>query len=341
MKLLVIRLSSLGDLILSTAGLAGLSDQDQVCWLTSSEYVGILKGHPRLQSIVGFDRRSSGLLAWLKLGLVLRREGFDQVVDLHNTLRTSLLRVIFMGVPWRSIKKRRWRRFGLFLLKRYWPRSLLPKPWVQEFSAVLSGRATYRPDFGFHLDHRSSMVLDIPAKRKAFFGVMPDSAWEGKCWPTDRYLELISSFSEAVPVILGTKGDLRSRELVDELRQRGLDFQDGRGLAWNELARVISGCRFLLSNDTGMVHFAEALGVPVVTIFGPTVPELGFSPHLSRSQVIQSHLHCRPCSSDGSGCYWLGEDRYKCLKQIEVTEVRGICRQVVRESETDGGVEEN
>jgi len=111
-----------------------------------------------------------------------------------------------------------------------------------------------------------------------------------------------------------------------------LDFEDARGLSWRELAETLVRCWFLVSNDTGMVHFAEALGVPVVALFGPTSPFLGFAPHLERSRVVQAQLGCRPCSTDGALCYWRGEARYQCLKRIDVTEVRGVCTQVVRDS---------
>ncbi len=339
MKLLVIRLSSLGDLILSTAGLAGLAESDQVHWVTSSEYLNLIQDHPRIHTVVGFDRKRSGLFAWMKLGFELRRKGFDQVVDLHSSLRTTLLRVIFMGVPWRSIRKRRWRRFGLFLFKEYWPRRFLPTPWVREFSQVLSGSPAWKPDLGFLIEGSDLRgVLDSQAPLKNYFCVMPDSAWEGKCWPLDRFLELLSTLPEAEPVILGTRNDLRSRDLIDALKQRGVKFQDARGLSWRELASILVRCRFLLSNDTGLVHFAESLGVPAISLFGPTTPELGFSPHLPLSRVIQADLSCRPCSSDGSGCYWRGEARYKCLKRIEVSEVRGECRELIRQNGADAGV---
>src|ERR1044071_3450050 len=96
LKRLVIRLSSLGDLILSTSVLGGLPIGERVNWLTSQEYVGLLQGHPSIERVWPFDRRG-GLGAWVRLCRDLWGAGYDEVLDLHCSLRPRIARLLFVG----------------------------------------------------------------------------------------------------------------------------------------------------------------------------------------------------------------------------------------------------
>ena len=337
MKILVIRLSSLGDLILSTSGLKALDHAHEVHWLVAGEFAGLLHGHPRVARVIPFSRRSEGLLSWIMLGIQLRREGFDQVVDLHRTFRTLIFRLLFIGVNWRGIKKPRWRRWGLFIFKRYWPEGWGPRRWAENFSRVLSGSDAGKPDFRFLVSasgggssEPSGYNLGSLESGRYYYAIMPDSAWSGKCWPVDSYLALAESLKGGVPVVLGTKKDQRAAFLLEQLDMRGLNYRDARGLSWAQVASCLAQCVFLVGNDTGLTHFAEAVGTPVVVIFGPTSPLLGFAPLGPMSRVVESRVFCRPCSSDGRVCYWSGEKRYQCLTGVSVEQVRGVCLEVIR-----------
>jgi heptosyltransferase-2 len=333
MKTLIVRLSSLGDLILSTSGLEALDQSSEVHWLTSAEFGGLLDGHPSIHEVIRYDRKRGGVFSWVRLGLELRRRRFTRVIDLHCTQRTFLLRLLLWPVAWSSVKKRRWRRWGLFLFKDFWPESLQPKRWTQEFSGVLAGSREHKPDLRYLLRedrHSQEQSLPSPGAGAYYYAVMADSAWEGKCWPVDRYVELVCSLQGGTPVILGTRNDTRSAKLIEELELRGAEFVDRRNASWQLLAETLTGCKFLVGNDTGLAHFAESLGVPVVVIYGPTSPALGFAPHLQVSKTVESRVGCRPCSADGRFCYWSGDSRFKCLKEINVPEVRGACHLVLQ-----------
>jgi heptosyltransferase-2 len=98
---------------------------------------------------------------------------------------------------------------------------------------------------------------------------------------------------------------------------------DIKSVAW-----VLSQMRLLVCNDSGLMHLAEACGVPVVGIFGPTSKELGFAPSLKKSRIVEKDLWCRPCSKTGRACLRL-TDRYKCLNLISSEDVLGAVTQVV------------
>jgi heptosyltransferase-2 len=209
----------------------------------------------------------------------------------------------------------------------------MPFKWVETFSHAISGSIEGRPDFRFLL----SSPEDVPTgteehvrKGQYYYAMMPDSAWAGKCWPIERYLEVAESLKGGVVLVLGTKRDRQAAVLIEQLKLRGMDYRDERGLSWPQLSRWVSRCEFLVGNDTGLTHLAEAVGTPVVVIFGPTAPELGFAPLDPRSRAVGADVRCRPCSTDGRHCYWIGENRYQCLKNVSVDQVRGACLEVLR-----------
>ena len=144
-KVLVFRLSSLGDVILASTVLSALADPT-LDWVVAREFAPLLRGHPRIGRLWEFDR-ASGLAGWLELLRQLRKEGYDEVLDLHGSLRTRVARVFLGNSPrWRRLSKERWRLYGLYVFKRYWPQSLRPRPFVARFARFAGGAGGERPD---------------------------------------------------------------------------------------------------------------------------------------------------------------------------------------------------
>jgi ADP-heptose:LPS heptosyltransferase len=109
------------------------------------------------------------------------------------------------------------------------------------------------------------------------------------------------------------------------------------GADLSETAYLIHTSRLLLSNDTGLVHLAEAIGKPVVQIFGPTDPGMGFGVWRSESRVVASRLWCRPCSKDGSACFRWGSARFLCMQQLSGERVVQVVREVMRSADASDG----
>lgn len=335
-KVLIVRLSSLGDLILASSVLESPPVRLEVSsgtllldWLVAEEFKSLLEGHPRLNQIVGF-RRKAGLLAWIRLSKRLWEAGYDEVLDLHLSLRTRIMRFGFMiwdfssgrTTLWRGVCKERGRLWAYFLLKRKLPRRFLPAHWISKFVRVWGG-VLQTPDALERLPRPNFSHLQNSAEPKLpdeFFCVMPSSNWKGKNWPVAKYLELLQS-SRALPVILGTPKDEASLQLIDLLQKAKVAHLSGIG-KWSlpELGAVLKKSRGLISGDTGLVHLAQALEVPAVAIFGPTTPEMGFGPWNPSTVSVGSDLWCRPCSKDGRGCFRL-LNPYQCLERVTVDQV--------------------
>lgn len=325
-KRLLIRLSSLGDVILATSALevdgAGLVD-----WVVSCEYSALLQGHPKVRKVWAFDRKS-GFRGWVRLGRLLWEEGFDEVDDLHRTVRSRLLKVLFFywsltaarKMPrWKVISKQRFRLYAYFVFKSLWPKSLRPTPITNRSALLAGGSGLEHPNL-HHLLSTPGSRPEVQALLRQLEGqnyvcVMPGSKWDGKKWPVESYVALLSRL-DALVVVLGSDQDAESKSLVQALERSGKPVLSAVG-AWSlpEVARILSSASRYLGNDTGLAHLAEAVGVPASVIFGPTREDMGFGPWRPESQALGVDLLCRPCGKDGRFCYRFGA-RYACMKNF-------------------------
>ena len=323
-KRLYIRLSSLGDLILATSVL-DVEKRDPARedhWLTLSEYASLINTHPRLKQVISFQKRE-GLKAWISLSRRIWESGYSEIYDLHRTLRTRLMKVLFLywsrveskKMPlWKTISKQRFKLWGYFLFKKGWPQSWRPEAWVVRYTRFVGGTGKERPNLT-HLFEGHHFVLPKELQGVQYLCVMPSSKWLGKVWPVEFFFSLLQTqFSSAIPVVLGTSTDSQSLRLVEMLKMHKMSHYSGIGIwSFQELAHVLKNSIGILGVDTGLPHFAESLGVPTITLFGPTQPDMGFGPWHPKSRALGMDLSCRPCSKDGRMCYRFFQPYY-CLK---------------------------
>ena len=323
-KRLYIRLSSLGDVILASTALEVISvPMSHEChWLVLQEYSTLLEGHPRLNQVLTFQKKV-GLKGWLRLCRKIWESEYSEIYDLHCNLRTRLMKLCFVWwslseqrkMPrWQMISKQRFRLYGYYLLKKLWPSKLRPQPWVQRYAQFVGGTGSERPDLR-HLLFQNDFSFPSELVGKNYICIMPSSRWRGKMWPIQHVCSLIQSkFVDFTPVILGTKQDLESIKLLKQLSDQGINCVSGIG-RWSlkETAYILARSSGIIGVDTGLVHFAEALGVSSITIFGPTTPDMGFGPWRADSIALGLDLNCRPCSKDGRFCCRLFQP-YHCLK---------------------------
>jgi len=328
-KRLFIRLSSLGDLILCSSALQVVSSfQRQSDWITSEEFAPLLEGHPRLGRVWRF-RRKDGFFAWIHLCRDLYSQGYDEVIDLHRSLRSTLLLGLFFLWSLRDLRmppriqrlsKSRWRLWGYFVFKRLWPAGLRPSPLVVRASLAAGGNGAGRPDLR-HLLLQGSASDSIS---EPYFCLMPGSLWEGKRYPVSGFAEIAARLHRSLgwtPVVLGSSKDSESIELCKRLESEGVRAVSGVN-RWNlsEVAAVLARAKLYVGNDTGLSHLAEAVGTPAHVIFGPTVPGMGFCPWRSESVAYGDPLWCRPCGLDGRYCFRVS-DRYRCMRDLEASQI--------------------
>lgn len=321
-RVLLVRLSSLGDVVLATAALEALREDvpgAAVDVLTKPAFREVFAANPAVAGVCQWDP-TLGVAA---LARDLRREQYDWVVDLHGNLRTRLLRVALRGPRWSVYGKGSGRRRVAVALRR--PGLLDGRHVVDRYIEAL-GPLGVRPVRRLPRVHPRSGDREAAARRLAEAGwdgsspvvaLAPGARWNTKAWPPGHWATLIRALGAeklAFPALLGGP---------EEEGLCGSILEESRGLGANLAGRtsilgtaaVLELSRVLVTNDSAPLHLATAVGTPVVALFGPTVRGFGFYPLGPRDEVVEADVACRPCSLHGRASCRQGFHR--CLAELK------------------------
>jgi len=271
------------------------------------------------------------------LGLLagtLRREGVEEVYDLHENLRSSRLIAALGRVRRIAPGKHGLRRRLMVHAKWLHPEPLAPRLQVYRALAGLPAGARVRPwlreALGDAERARARARLGDTAERTALLGV--GARWATKRWPLDRFVAMGERLSEEAGLFpcyaVAPKSDEAAalRTLLPADRHHAILEGSFRGCA-----AAASFARIIVSNDSATLHLGAALGVPTVGIFGSTVPAFGFAPSGPRDRIVETALACRPCSVHGKRRCPLGHHR--CMRDLSVETVIAAVRDVLAREE--------
>lgn len=325
--ILVLRLSSIGDILLTTPVLRLLRQtypEARIECVVKTEFQELLYTNPCVDHVWRFNSQKP-LRQFLQ---ELRQTHYDIVLDLHRTLRS---RVIYSSVKarLRLAYNKRWLRRVLLVHLR-WNSLRANRPVPELYAAPLRrlGIMAPLPGLELHVNAESRAVaqtylaahfsvdLDRP-----LLALAPGSRWATKQWPLERFADVAQLWAgqhDGCVVLLGDGYDV---PMACELEQRlTVPMLNAAGeLSLMQTAALLQHCQLLLSNDSGLMHMATALGVPVVAIFGPTVEEFGFYPFQAESRVVSQPLACRPCTTIGSDQCPLGH--HDCMQLVTTEQV--------------------
>jgi lipopolysaccharide heptosyltransferase II len=307
-RILIIRLSSLGDIVLTTPILQLLRAScpaARIDFLLKAEYQDLLRAHPCVDRLLLWDKQQSAK-AMIR---TLRQTRYDVVLDLHRTLRSRLLYRMVRARRHLAYRKQTLRRALLVRLRWNTLQTMTPVP--ERYAAPLRrlGIQAPLPPTALVLDQESQDAIAsrlarvLPdATARPLLAVAPGARWPTKRWPIEHFAQSAQELAVqhgATVVLVGDRSETPlSQALARRLSVPVIDYT-GR-LPLCQTAALIQRCQLLLCNDSGLMHVAVALRVPVVAIFGPTVQEFGFYPFRARAQVLSQPLACRPCSTKGS-----------------------------------------
>lgn len=329
-KILVIRFSSIGDIIQCTSPLATLRKyfpDAKIIFLTLEDYVDLLDGNSFIDQVIALQK-NAGLKGIIKTGNYLNRQGFDLVIDLHNSLRSKLICQRMKRVEIRKLKKPRVNRLMLFYFhfnkfkKIFSYRFMLHQPiveFVKDWSSL--------PDTSLHISSiEKENVLhwldSLGIKSESFAVIIPGAAWPLKQWLVQGYIDLINQLKIEFDmdfILIGGKSDTICSDIKNnDNHSYMVDLHVKTGL--RESIAFIQCAQFVVGSDTGLVYAAEAVGTPAIMILGPTAVQTGAGIHLDRSvQIENNSIWCRPCSQNGSRtCY---RENQVCMDQISAKTV--------------------
>jgi len=327
-QILLIRQSSLGDIVLTTPVLDALKNKWPGCrvdYLVKAAYGPILEGDRRINRLLLVETPCT-LTGLVRLIREIRRRRYDLVIDLHKTARSVILGLL-SGAGRRLTYRKKARERRLFVLRHRPPNP--PFHTVDLYLAPLERigiePVTTRP--------RLLSAGGEPGETgtgQARIGLLPGAASPTKMWPVTHFAELARRLKEGtgcrVEAVL-PPGESELAGKIGESAGRWLDrivFPD-----LGELPRTLAGYDTVVSNDSGPMHVAVAVGTPVVALFGPTHPGLGFSPLGELDRVIHLGLPCSPCSLHGDKPCKL--ERRACLEDISPESVAAAVGEILHE----------
>lgn len=291
MSTLVIRFSSLGDVVLAgavTGALAPVSLLTRRAW---AEVAALLPGVSRV--LVWEDRPD------------LR--GFDRVVDLHASPRSRLVTATLRAPVSRVARHDLRRRLRVAF------KVSDPPPLVIERYAAAAGVSPAPPPW-----------IPLPVAPKDALALVPGAAHATKRWSPARFAELGRRWEGPVLVLGGPEEQPLTREVAQAIGPRAEAIAE-RG--FQHTLGALARARLLVAGDTGLLHLGAAAGLPVLGLFGPTTSRDGFWCWDGRGLALERPLSCRPCSRHGGPTCLIGD--HLCLEEIAVDDAWAAVRALV------------
>ncbi len=323
-RILLIRFSSLGDVLLTTPLIRALRARHPTATLsalTKQSWAPLLSANPHLDEVISVAPGQS----LVPLARALRSARFTSLLDLHGSVRTRVLRLLVPGA-WTSFDARRGPRRELIREHRDTYSDQVPvAERYFEAAAALDVSPDGRPAELFTSPAAEARAGAWRARvgltdEAPLVALIPGAAHATKRWPIRHWRRLASSLARrgyAVAVV-GSGGDrILAAEIATSAGRRAasaagdLDLQ-ASGALLRQASAAVSG-------DTGPMHLATAVGTPVVALYGPTVAQFGFFPYRAEAAVLERSLPCRPCSTKGSARCPLGH--HQCMEEIVPDEV--------------------
>jgi lipopolysaccharide heptosyltransferase II len=308
-KILIVRLSSLGDVLLTTPIYRSLKKAYPEIIIHSvvlDSYFDVLKDNPYINSVWQYNKNNE---AEKELRKTLINEEFDLVIDLQNNFRSRrLVRSICQTIL--RFEKLTLKKFLLVQLKI---NLLRETPSIPERYALTVS--------GLKLDNEGLDIF-VPAVKTArikegekFIGFCPGSRHYTKMWPEEYFIELGKKLNNDgyTIVLFGGRSDISICQKLAKEIPGSLNLSTEDDIL--QIASDMRNCAAIVCNDSGLMHTACAVKVPVLSIFGSTVKEFGFFPYKSENLVLENNsLSCRPCSH-------IGKDKcpkvhFRCMKDL-------------------------
>ncbi len=323
MRILIIKPSSLGDVVhaLPTVNLIRKKFPDAtITWLINDNLASLLKkGCPVIDGLIAFPRREFGKL-WrlpqvLQFMRRLRSEKFDIVIDLQGLLRSGLM----------TRATRAPRRIGLSDARegsRSFYNEIVQVPRTHAVDRYLLAAR----HLGSEVTPVEYPLASIPSdvayvdglvpKSRCLIAVNPSARWETKLWGDDKFGALLKRLPRDRVVLTGSAEDAAR---IEKLSQGCVNLAGKTDLA--QLAEVYRRCAVVITNDSGPMHLAAAVGTLVVAVFGPTDPALT-GPYGKRHVVLRSGIPCSPCMKS----YCTHIPRMECMKLVTVEQVLAVAQ---------------
>jgi len=327
MKILILRFSSIGDIVLTTPVIRAVKTQvdgAQVHFATKRQFKVILQNNPYVDAVHVLDGSLRTLLT------ELRAEKFDFIIDLHHNLRTRIIKTALQvkSATFNKLNVEKWLLVNLKINR-------LPSVHIVDRYLAAAAALGVKAD-ALGLDYFIPEADEVPLEwlpdgfQKEYVAFAIGAQHTTKKLPVGRIIELCDKINKPV-VLLGGKEDAAVGEQVESFFKKSNEADLEEGLTrMNKKATVYNACgkfnlnqsasmvrqaRYVFTHDTGLMHIAAAFKKEIFSIWGNTVPAFGMYPYRTRFTILENNkVNCRPCSKIGHARCPQGH--FKCMNDI-------------------------
>jgi len=316
-KFLIIRLSSIGDIILTTPVIRCLKNQSEkadIHFLVKKQFFQVIASNPYIDKIHCYNNNLSSLIR------ILREEHYDYIIDLHNNIRSFIIRSRINALSF-LVNKINFRKFLIVKFKL----NLLPDIHIVD-RYLKTVRSLGIQNDGKGLDYfippeDEVDLSSLPSEfRKGYIAIVIGGKHATKQIPEEKLILLCRLVDQPV-LLLGGPDDQMTGDRI--AKAAGVNVLNTCGsYNINQSAFLIKHSLLLITNDTGMMHAGAAFKKIILSVWGNTIPEFGMSPYmpdnLSRIYEING-LYCRPCSKIGYKKCPLGH--FRCMLDQDINKI--------------------
>lgn len=298
MKVLIIRFSSIGDIVLTTPVIRCVKEQiprAEVHYLTKEKFSSLLKANPFIDHLHQLNETNLG-----EIIKTLKSENFDFIIDLHNSLRSRFIynRLRRPGATFPKLN------FKKFLLTKFHINTLPDAHIVDRYFKAAKHLEIRNDQKGldYFIPEQERTDFKLPEGfESSFIAFAIGGTYPTKRLPEDRIMDLCRRINKKI-ILLGGKEDSSTGEKIATFCGRDKVYNACGKYNLNGSALILEAADCVISHDTGMMHIAAALKKRIISVWGNTVPEFGMYPYLPGEGSFIAEvkgLPCRPCSKLG------------------------------------------
>ena len=328
MKLLVIRFSSIGDIVLTTPIIRVLKTQlenAEVHFVTKIKFQSLLEANPYLDKVHYLEHSITDLIGQL------RKEKFDCIIDLHHNLRTWIIKTS-LGVNAYSFDKLNYEKW---LIVNFKINRLPNQHIVDRYLDVVKPLGIKNDALGldYFIPDRDVVPLEwLPETHRDGYVVYAIGAQHAtKRLPLHRMIELCDKINKPIVLLGGVEDELMGEEIefffkrnensayyesgLKELNKKTVIYNACGKYNINQSASILKNASYVFTHDTGLMHIASAFKKEIFSIWGNTIPGFGMYPYRTKFTVLENtKINCRPCSKIGyKHC---PKGHFKCMNEV-------------------------
>lgn len=305
-KFLILRFSSIGDIVLTTPVTRCIKTQYPNAVLhfaTKESFKVLVENNPYIDQ---YHLLGKSLNKFIQS---LQTENFDYIIDLHNNLRTSIIKMRLFSVKSFSFDKLNLRKWLLVNLKiNQMPNVHIVERYLETVKSL--GIKNDLNGLDFFIPEKDKVQINVTYVAYAIGG-----QYNTKKLPINRIINVCQKINGKI-MILGGKVDRPAAEEIEKALGDKIINACGK-YNLNQSASLVQQAEYIITHDTGLMHIASALKKKVISIWGNTVPEFGMYPYLTAFSIIENkEISCRPCSKIGYAKCPKGH--FKCMNELNL-----------------------